>query len=105
MDTGWILVCKDGRKKVEYITCNECHDLRESFLLEVFTPTMLEAEIRALRAKVSYDDNFNWAKLTNALAGLLQRRRQAATPAPVPTHSPTPVRGCRVVLGGWRGPC
>lgn len=101
VDRGWLLTCIDGRKKYKYFTCDECHEVRD-LLPDVFTPTMLEAEIRALRAKISYDDNYNWAKLTNALAGLLQRRRRAAKPAPVPTPSLTPVRGCRVVLGGWR---
>lgn len=95
----WLLTCKDGRAKVKFRTCDQCHTIRTEFLKTVFTPTQLCAELWALRAKLSYDDNYTWARMTNSLAALQRRQRHAPSTPPLP-YSPTPLRGVRVVLGG-----
>lgn len=98
----WLMTAKYGRKKDTFRTCLDCATVRKMIGAECFVPTQLYQELRAHRAKLSYDDTFNWAKFTNALAAL-QQRMGRGTKHPVPTYSPTPLRGARHVTGGWRG--
>lgn len=102
----WLLACEFDGKKLKFRTCGFCHGLREEHIKEgMFHPGYLAQDLANLRAKLSYDDSFHWAKLTNAVAALRARQRtaQRAKPQGVPPYSPTPLNGVRVISGGWRG--
>lgn len=101
-----MLSCEFDGKKMKFRTCDFCHTLRNDHIKDgVFHPGYLAQDIAALRSAVSYDDNYNWARLTNAVAALRARQRSAQRQAPkgTPPYSPTPLNGIRAVTGGWRG--
>lgn len=98
------LRCRDrlpnGRTRwINFRTCQACLDQRTEFCVDYFTPGYLLQDLEALKAKVSYDDASNWCKITNAVATL--RKRKAAALAKCPPYTPTPLRGPRVVYGGF----
>lgn len=98
----WLLVCSEqGAKTQIFSTCEACHAQRTEFCTEFFTPSQLMQDLEALRSALPYDSARPWAMLTNAISLLRQRRAHAGPTPRVPT-TPTPLRGVRVVQGGWR---
>ena len=96
----WKLTCTDNGEQHHYPTCEACRAQRMEFCTEFFTPGHLMADLETLRSALSYDSARPWAMLTNAVS-LLRQRRQGAKVPPVPTYTPTPLRGLRVVSGGF----
>lgn len=101
-ETMWLLVVTEqGVKPCVFKTCDACHSQRLEFCTEHFTPTELMRDLEALRSALSYDSVRPWAMLTNAIS-LLRQRRAGAGPVPKrPALSPTPLRGVRVIQGGF----
>lgn len=98
------LRCRDklpsGRTRwLNFRTCPECLAQRQEFCTEFFTPGYLLQDLEQLKSKIAYDDSFGWAKVTNAVAAFRLRRKAAL--ASVPNYTPTPLRGPRVVYGGF----
>jgi len=97
----WRLVASEGDGVVAvFITCEACHAQRLEFCTEHFTPSNLLQDLEALRNQLPYDSARPWAMLTNAISLLRQRRANAGPVPRVPT-TPTPLRGVRVVRGGY----
>lgn len=97
----WMLVCSDpGETPAVFSTCEACHAQRLEFCTEFFTPTNLLSDLEALRSALPYDSARPWALLTNAVS-LLRQRIGGANPKPLPTYTPTPLRGVRAVYGGF----
>lgn len=99
----WMLVCSDpGETPVVFSTCEACHAQRIEFCTESYTPGWLLDDLEALRSALPYDSARPWAMLTNAVS-LLRQRKAGASPKALPAYTPTPLRGARLVLGGFAG--
>lgn len=100
-ETMWILVVSEqGAKPQEFKTCASCHAQRLEFCIEHFTPSQLLQDLEILRSALPYDSARPWALLTNSIS-LLRQRIANAGPVPCVPTTPTPLRGVRVVRGGF----